>query len=92
MTKNEQLAILEHHFMSCVRFWECELNMDTDLDKEPYIRAIYEIPIMDPTRINGESFDKDIRESFIRYRFMDCYGRDWERYYEQMRPKMKNVN
>lgn len=92
MTREEQYAVLDKHFRDCVRFWEHELKTDSDLDREPYIHAIMEIPVVDPFHMKGEPFDKDLREDFIKSRFMDCYGRDWERCYKEMRSGIRDVN
>lgn len=92
MTKEEQKAVLEKHFNGCLRFWERELKTDSDLDKQPYINAIKEIPVVDPTCPCGKPLDKDIREEFIKSRFMDCYGKEWERYYKTMRHEIRDVN
>lgn len=80
------------HFMDCVRFWERELKTDSDMSKQPYINAIREIPVVDPRVPNGRKLDKDVREEFIKSRFMDCYGKDWERYYKEMRSEIRDAN
>ena len=83
MEKQKQYEVLDKHFRGCVRYWEHELKTDSDLDKEPYIRAINEIPSVDPTCPNGEPLDEDVVESFKKSRYMDCYGKDWQRYYKK---------
>ena len=75
--ENQELT-LERFFNDCLRFWERELNVDSDLDREPYINAIKEIPHYNPYVLHGELIDEDVRRRFIRHRLMDCYGRDWE--------------
>ena len=92
MTREKQYEVLYRHFKDCERFWEHELKTDSDLDREPYIHAIMEIPVVDPFHMKGEPFDKDLRENFIKSRFMDCYGRDWERCYKEMRSGIRDVN
>lgn len=80
MTKQEQYAVMEKFFYECVRFWEHELKTDSDLDKEPYLNAIKEIPKYYPYTPNGEPFDEDVRQSFYESRMMDVYGVNWRRY------------
>jgi hypothetical protein len=77
MTKKEQYAILEKFFYECVRFWEHELKTDSDLDRQPYINAIKEIPQRNPYEVQGEEFDEDVIADFTKSRKMDCYGKDW---------------
>ncbi len=85
MKREEQLAILERFFGECLRYWERELKTNHDIDKEPYINAIKEIPVNYPYTPNGEPFDKEVREEFIKYRLMDCYGKDWELHRTEVR-------
>lgn len=92
MTREYQVKLLHKHFNDCLRFWEHELKIDSDLSKEPYINAIKEIPVVDPTCPNGEPFDADLREDFIVSRFMDCFGKEWSRYYRLMRREIRDVN
>ncbi len=92
MTREEQMAVLDHHFRGCLRFWEHELKTDSDLDRTPYINAIKEIPVVDPTCPNGEPLDKALREEFIKSKFMDCFGKNWERHYKEMRHEIRDVN
>jgi hypothetical protein len=77
MTKEKQYAVLEKFFNDCVRFWERELKTDSDLDRQPYINAIREIPKRNPYTLQGEEFDEDVIENFTKSRKMDCYGKDW---------------
>lgn len=92
MSRDEQYAVLDKHFRDCVRYWERELKADSDLDKRPYINAIKEIPVVNPLVMLGEPFDTELREDFIKSRFMDCYGKDWERYYKEMRHEIRDIN
>ena len=92
MTREEQYTVLDKHFRNCVRYWEVTLKTDSDLDKEPYIQAIREIPVVDPFHMKGEPLDMELREEFIKSRFMDCFGRDWERHYKEMRCQIRDVN
>lgn len=82
-TKEKQYDVLLRFFNDCVRFWERELKTDRDLDKEPYINALNEIPKHNPYIPNGMEFDKDVREEFIKHRYMDTYGRNWENFYRK---------
>jgi len=79
----EQYNILDRFFRECVRFWEHELKTDSDIDKQPYINAIREIPKYNPYKMQGELIDEETRKHFIKRRYMDCYGKDWERYYKE---------
>ena len=80
MTKEETMAVLEKFFNECLLFWERELKVDSDLSNEAYIHAIKEIPNHYPYSPNGEELNKDWVAEFKKYRLMDCYGTDWERY------------
>ena len=80
MNKEETMAVLEKHFFECVRYWERTLNTDSDLDKEPYIRAIKEIPSTNPYHMHGEKLNEEWVAEFRRYRLMDTYGKEWKRY------------
>ena len=82
-TKEKQYDVLLKFFFECVRFWEHELKTDSDLDKTPYINAIKEIPKHDPYVPNGRPIDEEVRKEFIKHRYMDTYGNDWERYYKE---------
>lgn len=73
-------AILEQFFGECLRYWEKTLGVDSDLSKEPYINAIKEIPHNNPYKKAGEEIPKEIRDKFIKYRLMDCYGNEWEKH------------
>lgn len=81
-SEEKQYDVLLKFFHDCVRFWEHELKTDSDLDKAPYLEAIKEIPKNDPYVPNGRPFDAEVRNNFIKTRYMDVYGRDWERYYK----------
>lgn len=83
MTKAEQYNILMKFFGECVRYWEITLKSDSDFDKQPYINAIAEIPTHYPYSPQGELFNEDVRENFIKDRYMDTYGKDWEKYYQK---------
>ena len=80
MTKDETMAVLEKHFNSCLRFWERTLKADSDLSKEAYKHAIDEIATRDPRHMNGEVLNPEWVAEFRKYRLMDCYGKDWEKY------------
>lgn len=80
-------AILEKFFFECVRYWEKELNVSSDYSKEPYINAIKEIPTTYPYAPAGYALNTEIREKFIKSRYMDCYGKEWEKYYNKERGK-----
>lgn len=84
-SKLKQYDILIKFFFECVRFWEKELNTDSDLDKTPYQNAIKEIPTQYPYEPNGRKFDEDVREEFIKHRYMDTYGKNWETIYKKER-------
>lgn len=92
MTREEQIVVLEKHFQDCLKFWERELKTNSDIDREPYINAIKEIPVVNPFVPNGEALDTNIRENFIKSRFMDCFGCDWERHYKEIRNQIRDVN
>lgn len=76
-------AILESFFGECLRYWERTLKVSSDLDKQPYINAITDIPHNNPYKMQGEPINETIREEFIKARYMDCYGKDWQKYYER---------
>ena len=80
--KDTQILTLEKFFGECLRFWERELKVSSDIDKQPYINAIKEIPSYDPYTPVGEQIDPNIRNEFVKYRLMDCYGNEWEKYYK----------
>ncbi len=80
MTKKETMKVLEDHFNSCLRYWERELKVNSDIDKAPYIEAIREIATTDPRSPYGEKLNEEWVAEFRKYRLMDCYGKDWEKY------------
>lgn len=81
MDKNKQMEILEQFFSECLRYWEKTLKVSSDVDKQPYINAINEIPSKNPYKFrDAEEFDTDVIEKFRKYRLMDCYGKDYEKY------------
>lgn len=81
-TREEQLNTLFQFFMECVRFWERELKTDSDLDKEPYIRALREVPTTNPyIPYNSPNIDNEVRTEFIKSRCMDTFGKGWEKEY-----------
>ena len=82
-SRDEQYDVLLKFFYECVKFWEITLKTDRDLDKTPYQNALKEVPKNDPNVPNGREFDKEVRDEFIRHRYMDTYGRDWERFYKE---------
>ena len=81
-TAEEQTESLTKHFNGCLKFWEKFLNTDSDIDNEPYIKAIEEIPVQDPLRIKGDFFDKEVVYGFAQSRLMDCYGKEWQEHYD----------
>ena len=83
-SKDYQQETLTQFFFECVRFWEHELKTDSDLDKEPYINAIQEIPKFDPyVPYTPKPIDEDVRKEFVKSRCMDCWGKDWETHFEK---------
>ena len=80
MDKNETMALLEKFFGECLQYWERTLKADSDLSREAYINAIDEIPKTNPYKMSGEELNPDWVAEFRKYRLMDCYGKDWERY------------
>lgn len=81
-SREEQQTILLDFFNACVRYWERTLKIDSDLEKQAHINALEEIPTHDPrVPFNPPSFDEDVLEDFVKARYMDTYGRDWQRYY-----------
>ncbi len=80
MTKQETMEVLEKHFNACLRYWERELKVDSDLSKEAYIHAINEIATTDPTKPSGEKLNPEWVTEFRNHRLMDCYGNGWEEY------------
>ena len=81
----EQKATLEKFFYECVRYWERELKTDSDLDKTPYINAIKEIPTTNPYLYkDSPKIDEEVRNDFVKARYIDCYGKDWREYYERL--------
>lgn len=78
---DKQYDRLNKFFMECVRYWERTLDVDSNLDNSAYVKALGEIPSVDPYVPNGEPFDADVLERFKKHRYMDCYGRAWEIYY-----------
>ena len=79
----EQFDILEKFFGECLRYWERELKVSSDLDKQPFINAIRDIPTHNPYKMQGELLDAETVKQFKKYRYMDCYGKDWEKYYTE---------
>lgn len=80
MNKEQTMQTLERFFYECLSFWERELKVSSDLDKTPYIKAIEEIPKRDPYSMNGELLNEEWVAEFRKYRLMDCYGKQWEKY------------
>ena len=80
MNKDETMRVLEKHFNDCLRFWEHELKVSSDLDKAPYKEAIREIATTDPRSPYGEKLNPEWVAEFKKCRLMDCYGKEWERY------------
>lgn len=80
MSRAETMKILEQHFKNCVKYWEYNLGVDSDISNEPYKKAIDEIPEFDPTIPNGEKLNKKWVDEFRKYRLMDCYGYNWKDY------------
>lgn len=81
----EQYDVMEKFFGECVRFWEHELKTDSDLDRQPYINALREVPHRYPYVPWGEELDPETRKYFIKNKCMDTYGRDWEKYYNELK-------
>lgn len=79
----EQYDIMDKFFRECVKYWERELKTDSDLDKQPFLNALKEVPHNNPYRMQGEPIDPEARKHFIKCRCMDIYGKDWERYYTE---------
>lgn len=76
-----QELILEQFFSECLRFWEKELGVSSDESREPFINAIKEIPRTNPYLVGSkEVIDEQVRNNFIKYRLMDCFGTDWKRH------------
>ncbi len=81
MDKKETMKILEQFFGECLRYWERTLNVDSDLSNEAYKHAINKIPECNPYVFGEEEkLNPEWVEEFRKYRLMDCYGRDWEKY------------
>lgn len=80
MDKKETMAVLERHFNECLHYWERTLKVDSDLSNEAYIKAISEIPSCNPYHIQKEELNPEWVKEFRKYRLMDCYGKDWEKY------------
>lgn len=80
MTKQETMEVLEKHFNDCLRYWERELKVDSDLSNEAYIHAISEIATTDPRKPCGEKLNPEWVAEFRKYRLMDCYGNEWEKH------------
>ena len=84
-TKEEQKRVIEQFYFECVRYWEESLKTDSDLDKQPYINALKELPKQHPyTFKDAPFFDEDVREEFKKYRLMDIYGNDWESHLKEV--------
>ena len=80
MQKEETMAVLERFFGECLRYWEKTLKVDSDLSNEAYKNAIDEIPHRNPYKMCGEELNPEWVAEFKKYRLMDCYGKDWERF------------
>lgn len=80
MTKAETMSTLVKFFGECLRYWEKTLKVNSDLSNEAYKHAIEEIPKTYPYSPNGEELNPEWVAEFRKYRLMDCYGKDWERY------------
>ena len=80
MTKEETMRLLERFFKECLAYWERTLKVDSDTSREAYINAINDIPSTNPYSPNGKELNKEWVAEFRRYRLMDCYGKNWERY------------
>ncbi len=78
--RDYQYSILEQFFGECVRFWEKELNVDSDLSREAWVNALKEIPETNPYVVQGKDYpvDRDVLERFAISRYMDCYGNEWK--------------
>ena len=80
MTKQETMKVLEKHFSDCLKYWERELKVDSDLSNEAYIHAIKEIPKHDPRVPAGEELNPEWVAEFRKYRLMECYGKEWKKH------------
>ena len=78
--KEETMKILEQFFGECLKYWERTLNVDSDLSNEAYKQAIKEIPTCNPYKVIKEELNPEWVQEFKKYRLMDCYGKDWEKY------------
>jgi hypothetical protein len=87
--KSKQQADLERFFNDCVRYWERTLKTDSDLDRQPFLNALNELPHCCPFVMNGEPFDDEVLRDFKKARLMDAYGLDWERHWEEHSPFIK---
>lgn len=76
--------ILEDHFVSCLRYWERTLNVDSDLSNKVYLHAIKEIPHRNPFSPCGDVIPEDIRNAFVKEKLMNCYGREWEKHLSEV--------
>ena len=80
----KQKKDLEKFFFDCVRFWERFLKISADESKEPYQRALDDLPQCNPFVIDGrEPFNEGVLREFKRYRLMDTYGNDWEKHWDE---------
>ena len=82
-TKEKQQETLGKFFGECLRFWEQNLKIDSDLSNEAYKHAIEEIPYYNPYMMRESEetkFDEEVRTQFRNSRLMDCYGKNWEQY------------
>ena len=74
MVNNEDLIILEQFHRECLRFWERTLNVSSDLDKEPAIRALNDIRCITTNPnipYNSPKLDEYTKGIFIKRLEMD---------------------
>lgn len=82
---NQEL-VLEQFFNECLRYWEKELNISSDESREPFINAIKEIPRTNPYLVGSkEVIDESLRNDFIKYRLMDCFGQAWKNHLHEFK-------
>lgn len=81
--RDAQFRDLEGHFNGCLRYWQKVLKENADLDREPYLRAIDDIPHYNPFLVNGQPFDEEVLRAFKKARLMDAYGVRWEEHWDE---------
>lgn len=69
-----EFDLLDKFYRECVRFWENRLNTDSDLSKEPCIKAledVMEITTNPYIAFNSPLLDLETKEYFIKRCEMD---------------------